>query len=462
LLPPQKLESDHDMLTYKRTTGIWLSFLLLSGLIPVSSHAMVGDTDSLSLVSPGDQTALVSTRDSVLVSDSLFQEARDLAFISKNNPEAILVCQQALALNPVNSDFRVFLGRLYAWEGHYDTAAVHLIQVLDKNPEYEDARNALANVYIWGKNFDQALELLDAGLKQNPVNTDFLYKKALCLNSMNKPESARKVLKKLLKIDANHAEAAILLKNLPDPDPQRKISIAYSYDRLADTKTQWQMLVDEASLDPWQLLTLEAEQKFSFGPVIARLNLANRFELTGTQIEIEAYPNIRRGTYSYLSIGYSGSSIFPIYRLGAELFQDLPQAFEASLGFRFLHLEATDVSVITASTGKYIGNYWVNVRAFISPQDVSFSKAWNFQSRRYLKDADTFLEVNLGSGESIGTGLGSEEINYLGSRHIAFQYQRKLNEMNLVRVGLSLGNVEVRKDNFRGDTGLFMNYSYRF
>lgn len=444
----------------------WFTSLIivctLGGSLPVWGFATSIAPDSLRQTFEAEQDTTQSEKALTSNPDSLFQQARDLAFISKNNLEAIKTIKLALKLSPDNADFSIFLGRLYAWEGYYDSAAVQLQRVVEQYPDYEDARSALADVYVWSKQYKLAVQLLEEGLQLNPTNLEFRYTLALSLVKLNKNKRAKSLLREVLKQDPDHAAAAALLAAMPTPDPTRKLSVAYSLNRLADTNTQWQMLVGETTLDPWQLLTLEAEQQLQFGPIIGRVSLANRFDQTGTQFEMESYPALREGMYGYLGFGYSNALIFPKFRLGAELFKALPAAFEISLGFRFLHLATQDVSVFTASTGKYLGNYWLNGRIFITPQEVSASKAWNFQCRRYLKDEDTYVEMSLGLGESIGPGLGSEEISYLGSRHIAALGQWKLLEKSLIQAGLSLANVEVRKDSFRGDTGLYINYSFRF
>lgn len=49
-------------------------------------------------------------------SDSLFTDARSVAFEKKDYSQAIQLSKEALAISPGYSDIRIFLGRLYTLE----------------------------------------------------------------------------------------------------------------------------------------------------------------------------------------------------------------------------------------------------------------------------------------------------------------------------------------------------------
>ncbi|MBA3645200.1 MAG: YaiO family outer membrane beta-barrel protein [Gemmatimonadaceae bacterium] len=89
-------------------------------------------------------------------------------------------------------------------------------------------------------------------------------------------------------------------------------------------------------VDPWRLGSIGLARSTPVGSLVGRLNWANRFAKSGTQLEADVYPRINDRMYAYLNAGYSASSIFPAWRFGGELFSTLPDAWEASLGFRQL------------------------------------------------------------------------------------------------------------------------------
>lgn len=394
--------------------------------------------------------------------DLLYEWARDAAIESKNFGLAIKIARQGLVVAPDYLDIRLLLGRLYAWNGQYDSARVELERVVNAKPDYDDARNALADALMWNSDYEPARLILGEGLELNPDHVDFRYKHAICALEIGEKKLARKELKALLDDHPDHEKAAAVLLGMAPEPMDRKVSVLYTLNRLADTQTQWQMLVGETSLDPWHMLSMEMEQKFDFGPVIARYNIADRYGRSGQQLEIESYPLIRGGTYAYVGLGYSWTELFPKYRTGAEIFQALPNAFEVSLGYRSLHFEDQDLKVLAGSLSKYQGDYWLSFRTFISPNEGSLSRSVNLQLRRYLKDADTYFELSAGQGETPGVGIGEDEVNYLGSRRVGAMCQWKVGDVHLVKGMISLANVEIRESAYRGDTGMGITYSRLF
>ncbi|MDQ6717148.1 MAG: YaiO family outer membrane beta-barrel protein [Gemmatimonadota bacterium] len=155
-------------------------------------------------------------------------------------------------------------------------------------------------------------------------------------------------------------------------------------------------------LDPWKLASLSLGRTTSSGSLIARLNYANRFKISGIQMEADAYPRINSTTYAYLNVGYSQSDIFPAWRFGGELFKSLPNAWEASLGFRQLRFSGTPVTLYTGAVGKYVGDYWVSVRPYLHFEPSGTSASAGVTARRYFADGDHYvgLRASYGSGAS--------------------------------------------------------------
>lgn len=386
--------------------------------------------------------------------DSLFQAARISAFEEKNNSQAIQLCLQALELEPGAIHMRVFLGRVYAWEANYSLAEVELLRVLDEHPDYFDARLALLDVYLWSKNYEQLELACETGLRKHPDHPDILYRLALAYINTGRDIIARNSLNHLLSLEPNYELATSLLNTLEEKIPDHKARLLLGHNRLAATQDGWGFLVTETTMDPWDLIGLEYEYPWVKGPIILRASAASRFGNRGNLYELESYPKITRNTYGYIGLGLSRSSIFPEWKGGLELFQALPRAFEVSLGMRYLQVPDQQISVLTSSLGKYLGTYWINVRAFITPQSVSFSRAWNMVIRRYLAKTDSYWELAGGSGGVPDESIGADEIAYLGERRFGIAYQTKLRPKTVVLIRLNFSNQEVRSGAFRGLTGL--------
>ncbi len=153
-------------------------------------------------------------------------------------------------------------------------------------------------------------------------------------------------------------------------------------------------------LEDWQKMYIEYRRYTSSGPIIGRLNVGHRFDLTDYQAKIDYWPKYNENWYSYFNLGVSDGDLFPELRAGAELFRALPKGFETSLGFRYLKFSEDDVIILTGSIGKYIGNWLLIGRPYFTPQDSGISTSFTLMARRYLGNPDTFASLLAGLGFS--------------------------------------------------------------
>ncbi len=163
-------------------------------------------------------------------------------------------------------------------------------------------------------------------------------------------------------------------------------------------------------LDPWRLGSVSLGRRTPAGSVTGRLNHANRFRTAGTQVEVDAYPGLTRRTYAYLNAGYSRSGIFPGWRFGAELFGNLPHAWEGSLGVRQLRFGGAPVTLFTGAMGKYVGNSWVSVRPTVRRRAEGYSASTSVAARKYYADADNYVGVRAGYGSTPSDRLSPNEL----------------------------------------------------
>ncbi|MBC8376294.1 MAG: YaiO family outer membrane beta-barrel protein [FCB group bacterium] len=394
--------------------------------------------------------------------DSLFTEARHAATEVGDRQLAIEMCQHALDVNPNYHDFRILLGRCYSWDGNYTQAEAELIVVVEAVESYQDARNALLDVYIWSKQDEKALALLETTVQMYPKDVGYRIKQLQILEKQEKIPEATSIAHAIIEIDPNNKAALDFKNRVTVSEITRSTTLNYAYNRLAETNTEWQFIVVEPSLDPWHLLSLEHKESFSFGPIIIKLNYANRFQKTATQIEVESYPTLRKGTYLYTGIGLSKSDLFPSFRMGLEVFQALANEFEASLGFRYLEVPNKQIPIYVGSLGKYWQSYWISLKAYVSPSNSSLSKSWIFGVRKYLSTPTDYFEVYAGSGVSPDTKLGGEEIDFLSSRSFGISYKLEIKPQYDVNLGLHFSNLETRADAFRGDTGLQLSFTKHY
>lgn len=325
-----------------------------------------------------------------LLSAQTFEQAKDYAFNGERS-KARAICRAILAQG-FDSDVATLMGRTYAWDSQYDSARVVLQEVLTYNAQNSDALSALADVEYWDDNYPQALEYCNRILVNDPENQTVQFQKARILNSSDQYDQAARVLENILAKNSGHSDALRLLEKVRLELIKNKITLNYSFDYF-----------DNAAYnkDPWQLTYLQYSRKTALGTVIGRVNYANRFNTDALQLEADAYPKISENDYLYLNYGYSNMSGFPSQRGGVEWHRSLPKSFEASVGARLLHFKGSEsVIIYSGSIGKYLGNYWVSLRPYVTPGSDGTSVSTSVTVRRYFSDPENYIGLRLGAGSS--------------------------------------------------------------
>lgn len=341
-----------------------------------------------------------------------------------------------------NPDISFFTARSLAFEGKRDIARDTLNRILTKYPDYIDVRSLLASTYSWDGKYDDAREQFNritseerenkevwiAAIKNEIYAEDYyialgLANKALLYLKGDADVEALKgrALENLNKKKKKQSDTTVVASKNPLESQILKntVSIANSIE------------VFDVVYDPMIYSSIGYSRKTNVGSIIPRINYANRFETHGLQYELDVYPKISKIFYVYLNYGYSDAPIFPDHRAGAELYANLPKSFETSIGMRYLDFTTTKATVYTGSIGLYRGNYYFSLRPYVTPQDsgdVSFSGG--LLARKYLKDSDNFIGVNMGMGYSPelkqfrqGDELLAETLLFIESQRLAFEYQ---------------------------------------
>jgi YaiO family outer membrane protein len=333
--------------------------------------------------------------------DEVFRQARELGSAGKHE-EARQLSIKILEHYPDYGDVRVFLARLYSWDGRYDEARKELSAVLSKSEANVDARSAAIDVELWSGHADQALVYAEQGIHSNPTAPAFRYKKALALEKLDKPGEAAEAARRALDLNPTDKDTSALLDRLKSARRRYQLSMDYGFEHI------------NSFSDPWHSGTVSLSRQSSFGTIVGHLNYANRFATNTHQYEIEMYPRIARGVYAYVDYGYSQSSLFPRNRAGAELYFNPGKGLEFSIGGRYLHF-SSDVWIYTASIGKYHGNYFFDFRPYITPGKTGTSVSGSVLVRRYYGDGQKYIGFTAGAGASPNDVLNSIDLQRLNS-----------------------------------------------
>jgi YaiO family outer membrane protein len=214
-----------------------------------------------------------------------------------------------------------------------------------------------------------------------------------------------------LAIASRSAGSQITPLSLPSPAPAaetpplddlRRLTVRYQYDDLSD-------------VDSWHDASVMLAQRTRLGSVIAGVNAARRYDDTGLQYELQAYPLLTRRSYLALNGAWSPSrSVFIPLRLSAEPYYNFASGWETSAGVRYFQTPGPDVFVYTGTLAKYFGNYWVSARPHLTGFSGDDSYGGELTGRRYFSHRYDY--VGLLVSRSIGVSLDALDPQRLTQR----------------------------------------------
>lgn len=336
-----------------------------------------------------------------------------------------------------NPDASYLTARDLAFEGKRSQARDTLLQILKRYPEYIDVHCLLAKTHTWDKNYDDARIEFNTIISKEKNNQEVwvaaIKNEQYANNSHIALGLANKALLYLIEdSEITNLRDAILAQIANSRLLQNQLKAT----KLAETSTQAFTLYTETEvfdqvLDPMFYGALEYKKKMKWGVLLPRLNFNRRFNINGVQAEVDAYPKISKSLSGYFNYGFSKSEIFPKHRVGAEVLKELPNALEASLGFRYLSFVNDDATILTGSFGAYRGNYYVSLRPFVVPDsEKGIGISGSLLLRRYLKDGNNYLGMNLGYGfdtelnQFIVDGeLLAQTLLFLEAKRLRLEYQ---------------------------------------
>jgi YaiO family outer membrane protein len=291
--------------------GRYISLMLILVVIMMTG----GDLFSQTITNPEDEYARI----------------RSLAF-SGNYSEAEPAAWNLVKQYPAYGDARVLLGRILAWQGHYDDATAVIDTLLQTDPGNVDANEALRDIRRWSRDRSQ----------QNTPPTD--------------------------------------------------IRAGYFFDTFSEPYERF-----------WQVFSLGAGHRFSWGTAVATVNLGHisqgapeNVTDNDLQFSAEAWPELSKNNYAYVAYAYSPGPWFPKHRAALEIWQTLPAKFAVSAGINYYYFD-NSIYIGTISLEKYLGDWWFSARTYLYFKDIGVTTSFYLTARRYFGTTD-YLQLTVGAG----------------------------------------------------------------
>ena len=375
--------------------------------------------------------------------DDSYFAARELAFAGQHL-SARDTLEKILTRYPDYSDVRSLLAKTYSWDANYEEARKHLNRITSVERNNREAWLAAINNEIYAKNTNIALGLTLKALEYLPNDAELIELKAELENKLHYPES---------------------------PDENEEKEEEFSFENQVALYNGFDVF--DIVYDPMIYGGLEYTRITDAGKLIPRVNYANRFNTHGLQYEMDFYPELSKMFYGYLNYGYSDSEIFPRHRVGVELYSNLPNAMEGSIGLRYLDFLNQQTTILTGSFGLYRGDYYFSLRPYVIPNPAgSTGLSGSLTARKYLKHKEHYLGLIFNMGFipelrqlTVNSVLLSETIFFIESQQLAFEYQftgKNLSNMYKAFLGLTHQELVFEPGRFFWSVTAGIKYHVRF
>lgn len=372
-------------------------------------------------------------------SETSYSQAHNLAYEGKHRPAKDILIQ-VVSKNPKDLEARALLASTYSWSGQYAKARDEFNTITSQERTNSAVWISAIKNELYGKQNATALGLANKALFYLKNNTEVERLREIALERIqNKkyPELGWHNTKSPLKTKKTSKK-----KSEKQVTPKEKEEITEEDSNEAKTPVAKEKLNNRIAIrnaftvfdqryDPAIYSSVSLRRQTLAGSIIPRINYSNRNGQHGIQYDLDFYPKFSKRFYAYLNYGYSNASIYPNHKMGGDLYVNLPGAMEFSAGGRHIRFQTRNVSVITNSLGHYRGNYYFSLRSYVRPkEDNLIGVSGNLLVRKYLKDAENFVGINVGLGYSpelrqltSGDELLAETLLYVESQRLSLEYQ---------------------------------------
>ena len=377
------------------------------------------------------------------------------SFYKKATKQALL----GKKISPTYLDFHLLLGQIYHKTQNIDSARYYYQYVIRENPVYKAAFSGLIRLEIGQNNLDQALQVADISIKKYPQEIDFYNNKLKIIRLQKDEEKLTLYLQELILLFPSEDSFKEQLKNIKATYNSDRIAMGYNYT-----------FFSRDNAGPWHLLGLQYIRERKELTLIARLNYIDRRASgtsirSGLQYEIESYIKTGKKSTSFINIAYSNDPVFPKLKLGYSNFMSFNHGWEADLGVRYINTDIKNLYTVVLGTGKYLGNYWLNLRSYLSVDSNYVFPAFNVTSRYYFNSKYNYISMQLGYGNSPDDRVNINRLNQfkaLTSYRAALGASKMLGSNYLIGIQFTYNRQEYILDKFQNEFDSFLLLQYKF
>ncbi|PWB27667.1 YaiO family outer membrane beta-barrel protein [Flavobacterium sp. HTF] len=337
---------------------------------------------------------------------------------------------------PQDEDIQIFAGRIYSWKKEYNKALEILSPLADRPNANPDALLAIINTYYWSEQFEKCILYCDKYLTTDPNSSDVLLIKINCLTELNRDKEASELIEKVYAAD-NSSQKISSLRTLIGRKAKNAVAVSYLNVSTYDP-----------GQSPFHYGYVEYAHKFTKSSIVGRANVGHVYNDTQMLFEADYYQTFKKRDYLYVNAGLStGETVFPVAKAGAEYYFTPQKRFDYSLGFRYLHFETDDVTLLTGQLAYRTGEYTLAYRPYYDTSNDLFSHLLSVQKTNDEKENLIRLELQYGNVPYLY--LYNNFVAPLKAYRAGIQYQQRIGNSFFIRPILLYEYEEYIPDEYR-------------
>jgi YaiO family outer membrane protein len=328
--------------------------------------------------------------------DQQYEQARSQ--VKAGQLELALVSYTTLLQrSPGNADVLLARGIVFGRLHRYDEAGADLAAAIKAAPNYADAWRALGNIHSWNEQPAKAIPAYDRLIELEPNDADARIARARAYRAAGRAADARVDLVAARSLGASVEIDEPTAPGLPRIQPEASAPAGY----------RWAASASNAWTDPgrgarWNDQALGLRHYWERGSLAFETLRARRFGEQDYAWALDAYTRLWQGAYANIRYQHAPAHrLFPGNSGRVELYQSLGSGWEASISDDVLAFPSSRVNIVGAGLGKYVGNWYLQLRHQNILSPGSHSKGDRALARYYYEgDGDTYVEAAANSGRS--------------------------------------------------------------
>ena len=387
-----------------------------------------------------------------------------------------------LAMNAWSQSAEVYIqhAKKSAQAGNYHAAHLSIDSLLSKVPVHTEGLKYKANLYSWEKKNDSAIQIImqvpsfKSDVEANYLSAVYLFRSQRLAESLTQCQQSLALKPtyseaQLLELDIllamkNYKEAFEKSKRIKDTSSKAKYIHQLAASKYLSTRiTVGLNTTLQANALQHRYLVQGQFTKNRFTSV-STINYATQNISGHIQFVEELYKSWKKYGYSYGSVSFSKSTLFPLLSLSAVHFTPVYKTVEMDLGIRYYQGQNGQKSLVPSLGAAYsINKMAMHYRYYHVFGNRSSGATHTLSIRRFLNQAEDFIrfDMSIGNQFDLYNRANTEYTLNTKGYTVGVGLHKSLNARLKTNIGVLYSNSTINESNTRTSLTTTINLTYK-